>query len=575
MAAAIQLQPPELKAQADPGGQSFPADSYVFEDPPIWRQALGGAVIGAPATQVESVVMVSDGGNIKAFSWQGRPLWDYFARGRVQPFITRTREGTTYVCRSSNQNNGILIAINRAGRELWQMNLGEPLTAPVLTGWDGRLFIFTAYRIRCMTASGSTLWSITLDKKTALKPCLDEQGGFFLVLEDGELLRINAFGKIDSEKLDTIPVSVTPVHQGNNRYALLIAYSTGSLELLDTANANREIFRNITLPARPVAAAARENKAAFLLGNGRICLFSLAERRILWTGETHLAAADISNPNFETTFFFDERGIYALTRNGACAYADDGRRLWLIRIRGAASLPAFSDEGVLYSGGADWILYAYKLEERVRVQKRLLYGPAPEGSYGTGIKRPDMWSGYINRFTESEMDIWFREIELAIRQGQIGEKEIEYTSWLMEIAGSALGLYSIGARPPVQSPYRSRAVGLLSYMGSSETIPFLADLFFRETDPLVKTAAAQALGRIGVDPDGISMRAFSNAVFPPAPLRDEQVLTAIANAVGALCRFSGPPLSEPGIRILTALSSRERPPAVRTNAEREILSLRN
>ena len=546
----------------------------LFDDPPFWRQAMGGAVVGSPVSQAESVVMVSDGGNVKAFSWQGKPLWDYYARGRLQPFITRSREGTTYVCRSANQNSGVLIAINRSGRELWQINLGEPLNAPIITGWDGRLFVFTVNRILCYTASGFPLWSKKMEKGTAIKPQSDGQGGFFLVLEDGEFLIINAFGNVISEKLATIPMSIIPVKISGDAVSFLFVYSTGALELYDTDGKNLDALGEITLQARPLAVTTWNSNAAFLLANCRVCLLSLTEKKVLWNSDSHLSATDLAVAGFDTNFFYDERGIYLLTRSGASAFLEDGRRLWLMRLRGAASLPAFSDEGVLYSGGADWILYAYKLEERVKIQKRLLYGPAPEGNYGTGISQPGAWSNYPNRFTESEMDIWFREIETALRQGQVGEKEKEYVSWLMEISGSSMGIYNRESRAPVFTPPRARAARLLAYMGSTETIPFLANLFTRERDTAVKAAAAEALGKIGVDPEGLAMGVFSEAVFPPSPLRDEQVLTAVVIATGALCRFSGPPLSETGIRILTLLSSPDRPPAVRSRAEREILTLR-
>ncbi|MCL2834650.1 MAG: HEAT repeat domain-containing protein [Treponema sp.] len=564
-----------------------------FNDPPYWRQAIGGAVIGSPASQAESVVMVSDGGNVKAFGWQGKPLWDYFARGRLQPFITRSREGTTYVCRSSNSGTGILIAINRAGRELWQINLSEPLISPVLVGWDGRLFVFTANRIRCLTASGYQLWSKNPGMAIAIKPQYDGHGGFFLVLEDGEFQNYDAFGNTDSETLAEIPINITPLDGAGAEKTFLLTYSTGTAEIYscgadqlkadqlmpdqiktDSAKSNRIKLDGITFPGRPVNVTTRGNSAAYLLADGRVCLLSLNDKKILWTADTHLGAADLAGPDFESTFFYDERGIYLLTKSGASAFTDDGRRLWLIRLRGAASLPCFSDEGILYSGGTDWILYAYKLEERVKVQKHLLYGPAPEGNYGTAITQPGFWSDYPNIYNENEMNAWFREIETAIRQGQIGENEKEYVSWLMEIAGSTLGIYNPGNRPPVLVPPRARAARLLAYMGSAETIPFLSGLFARDRDPVVRAAAAEALGRIGVDPEGLAMNAFSEAVFPPAPLRDEQVLTAIAAASGALCRFSGPPLSETGIRILTSLSAADRPPAVRNRAEREIISLR-
>jgi hypothetical protein len=47
---------------------------------PAWRHALGGAVIGAPAAQAESVVAICDGGTVEAYSRQGTPLWSFKAR---------------------------------------------------------------------------------------------------------------------------------------------------------------------------------------------------------------------------------------------------------------------------------------------------------------------------------------------------------------------------------------------------------------------------------------------------------------------------------------------------------------
>jgi outer membrane protein assembly factor BamB len=110
-----------------------------YPDAFIRRQALGGFVLGNPVAQAESVVAVTDGGNLKSFSSQGTPLWDYYARGRLTPFVSRSREGTSYICRT----NGLFIAVNRTGRELWRLDLKSPIVCPVLIGWDGRLFIFT------------------------------------------------------------------------------------------------------------------------------------------------------------------------------------------------------------------------------------------------------------------------------------------------------------------------------------------------------------------------------------------------------------------------------------------------
>jgi outer membrane protein assembly factor BamB len=196
----------------------------------------------------------------------------------------------------------------------------------------------------------------------------------------------------------------------------------------------------------------------------------------------------------------------------------------------------------------------------------------PEGSYGLGNPSPSSWADYYFRFNEDEMRLRLDRIEEDLHLGQVGANEREYTAYLMEIAGSLPNPVPAG-NPPVQVRYRAQAVRLLGFMGSRETIPFLANVFTRDPEPPVKTAAAEAIGRIGVDPEGKALRAFTNAVFPPVPLRDEQVLTAVAAAAGALCRFSGPPLSDTGVKLLTALSAGDRPPVVKNQARRELDSL--
>ncbi|MDR1863788.1 MAG: PQQ-binding-like beta-propeller repeat protein [Treponema sp.] len=548
----------------------LPAQEEFSDFLPVWRQALGGAVIGSPAAQAESVVMVCDNGNLKAYTWQGRPLWSYYAGGRLLPFVTRAREGTSYICRA----NGVLLAVNRSGRELWQINLGENPAWPVLVGWDGRLFVFNEKRITCYTASGFTLWSRSLDNKIASKPSMDVSGGFFLVLEDGEFLSFDPFGRVSTHKLDILPQAAVSLPggaaEGGGVFLLLYQEDGGRAEILRFPGGRREALKNPGFPAPPLAAAARGTETAVFLKDGRVALLSRIQEKILWTGNSHLSPGEASG---EAELLFDERGIYLLTKTGAAAFTEDGRRLWAIRLTGAASLPAFSDEGVLYSGSRDWILNAYKPEQRVRLRPRELYGPAPEGSYGIGRPSPSRRADHPLRFSEDTIVRRLREISRAIRLGSIGENEKDYAAYLMETAASLADYPWTRDYPLVLTRHRAEAARLLAYMGSRETVPFLAELFKRDPDGMVKAAAAEAIGRIGVDPGGLALKTFSDAVFPPFPLRDEAALAAVAAATGALCRFSGPPLSAAGVRLLAALASRQDSPPIRNRAEQELKSL--
>jgi len=556
--------------------QSSHAQEVEIADLHIWRQAIGGSAIGQPLAQVESVVVLTDGGNLRSYSSAGTPLWDYYARGRLTPYVSRSREGTTYICRT----NGVLIAINRIGRELWQTNLRSPIVTPIIFGWDGRLFIFTSREIICLTGSGYRLWSRAIDKTLAIAPIIDATGGFIMVFDDGEVVQNDPYGNILSNRAaGTAPIALVSLEDEEKIHRILIFFEDRHFEVFNGTLHGEAVLRgSLNLPAQPMAAAGRENQVALLLRDGKISLFSLEEKQILWTEDSHIRTTEL--PNRAGTgkealdLFFDERGIYILTRTGATGFTTDGRRLWTIRLTGTSSVPAFGDDGIIYSGSNDWTINAYILEDRGRETERLLYGEAPPGRYNDESLNLSFRTDYYF-FSELELETRFAEIRRDIMDGTVGAKEKEHSSWLMETAGSLAANPWAGSHPPVHVIHRIEAARILGYISSSETIPFLADLFIRDPEPYVKAAAAESIGRIGVDPDGIALRAFQSIVLPPMPSMDEITLTATASAIGALCRFSGPPVSVAGVRLLSFISTDEKPPGARRQAQMEIASLRH
>ena len=548
---------------------------------PFWRQALGGAVTALPSVQAQSAVVTLDGGNIRAYSTAGTPLWNYFTGGRLSPFVTRSLEGTSYISRT----NGALMAVNRSGRELWRIYPGGQLSGHIITGWDGRLFVPAGNRLYCYTASGNLLWARTFEENISLSPILDQGGGIILSLVNNEVHRINPFGETRIWKRSSRPavlLSLSPQAGTNDRTSpladprVLAIYENGAMEILSeieewfiTAQSGANLYMLPRLPAGPLAAASRGNNAAVVTTDGRALLISTDEGKILWTGDSHIRISGTRAG--EATMIYDERGIYILSRNGATGFTDDGRRLWYTLLENTAAIPAFGDDGVLYSGGRDWILYTYKLEDRALSGKQTLYGPVPEGNYGTGNPPRRLLAESPLLFNETEVRNRLESISSSIRAGRVGSNELAWTAWFMETAGFK-PTEEFG--PPHEIRNRVTAIRLLGHIGSRETIPWLTNLFRRETDPAVKSAAASAIGAIGVDPEGIAMRAFLDTVTFSSVSQDEQTLIAVAAATGALCRFSGPPLSDTGVRILTLLSVSTQPSLVRRQASAELASFR-
>jgi outer membrane protein assembly factor BamB len=134
-------------------------------------------------------------------------------------------------------------------------------------------------------------------------------------------------------------------------------------------------------------------------------------------------------------------------------------------------------------------------------------------------------------------------------------------------------------RPQVQILERAECIRQLGFLGSRETVPFLARLFAHKfpngtyEDPEILKACSQAIGRIGVDPAGDAIRAFTYLLAPDNATMDPAALMAAATATKDLCRFSGPPLSDAGIRLLRAFTVTDFPPVVKRHATKELETL--
>ncbi|MDR2194220.1 MAG: PQQ-binding-like beta-propeller repeat protein [Treponema sp.] len=534
----------------------------------FWEKAAAGVVIGTPSAQAGSVVIALDGGVVKAYSWQGELLWEYFASGKLCPFLTRSWDGISYVCRT----NGSLCALNRVGKERWRVNLNAPITAPVITGWDGRIFVTVAQTIVCFNSEGTRLWTRHLEGKTIIPPVLDKQGGILFAIDrggsaSGKIVNIGPFGTVTEIDLAETPVVLVSIEGKSGERMALAWYNDGTGETFTCSEGRFGAAQAFpSLPATPIAAREYKGDIAVALSNGNVLLLS-SEGEVLWQADAGLSGTG------ETYLINEDRGIYALSRARAAGFSHDGALKWALDIQNAASMPAFGRDGVLYSGGGDWILYAFQLEYTGEMRETSIYGANVQGKYGLG-ELPRQRSDYYNQFNDFSLSYQFSRIREKIKQGQLGEDEPVFSTYLKEAAGSARNSLSIPAtQPPVHLVHRVEAVRLLASFGSYELIPFFADLFLYDKEPQVKVAAAEAIGRIGVDPDGIAMQAFAQTITPPIVSMDEQVLTAVAAAVGSLCHISGPPMIPFGVPILAGLAASGKPPLVRKRAMLELSRL--
>jgi len=527
---------------------------------PMWEAGIGDTIRGMPHLQAGSVVLVGENGRVRSFFQSSTALWNFDARGTAVPYIARSYEAATYVCNT----DGVFMAINRVGRELWRINLGKPISYPPVVGWDGRVFISLDNTMTCRTASGNALWTIDLGSPIAFAPILDKTGSVATVLQNMDFVKVHQFSRVERVRLDRVPIMIVSLDEGN-RQSYVLFYQSGEMEKINFnsgaargSQLSKESLRS--LPAPPVASESRGAQFVVTLRDGRILCLN-AQGDTLWTRNTHEAAEERGPANLtmgQAQMMYDERGIYAITIRGISAFTPEGRRRFVHRLQTASSgVPGLCDEGLLWASGTDNILRVYKVEVRQRtIPRNRFYGLEPEGDYGMGSPPPSPWTGDSSRYHDINQDRVYEEMAALIRSGNLGTMEPIYVAYMMEMIGFFIGNphYS-PVRPAVKPPQRVRLINLLALVGSRETIPFLWNIFDRDAEPAVRSACAEAIGRIGVDPTGRSFHSYNFLLAPNNPNVDPQLVLAASSSIASLCRFSGPPLAPEGIRVLRYFSN--------------------
>jgi hypothetical protein len=379
---------------------------------PVWRGALGGAVLCPPACVDGAVVAVCEGGFVRAFSYGGEDLWTYRIPGKLEPFVTRGPDGISWVAQAEAGGPRKLIALNRAGRKVSELVFDKPFTASPEAGLDGRVFVPFGDTVVMYSFRGQKL---------------------------GESKQDGASGS------GFLPVR-PPVHP------------------------------HVTLT---------------------------------------MTRAQGQRPGSE----------------------------WVLDITGAAALPVYND-GLVIVGGRNWILAAYRVEDPPSASS------APPETYKLAERTavPDWVS--------------IQGIAAALDRGTVGGNERIFASFLMDIC-------QITATPKLRAANieeRVTALALLGRLGSSEYMPFLADVLRYETAPVLKVAAARAIGSVGIDRDGRAMAVLMNEALPVFPRNDPFTAVALADAAGNLILVNGPPAYSQGAAILGAYAAQKSSPSLQKRA---------
>lgn len=517
----------------------------------LFRFPAGGLVSYGPVGRLGLVWFMTDGRIMHVVSEDGRALGKRSLPARQLSFIVCDPFGRALVPEGNNQ----LSMINRAGQAVWTISTGVPDHAPVFFE-DGNFLLALGSSLRLHAPNGQRLWQLALARPLRLAPQIDEDGNFLLVYDDSswQIYERNGRASPLGGKMDAPVIAATPAGGG----FFWLACSDNTVRLAQSAQSGAAV----ALGPAAVSAIHGQDGVLFVLDTeGRLSAFKNGSER-LWQTLTEARGRAALR-------WFEDR-LLITSGSLAASYDLNGRLLRQLRLANNSGQLWIGGNGSVFSGGRDWILYSYRFERGTAAGAKP--GASASLEAAESALRSELF--WISGGLANEESLLNRllDIEKSVKSGTIGAGLEQARQFALALA---LGLADFSARTPGYSGReldpgihaRLKACELLGLMGSPTVVPPLADLFSSAADPLLRSAAADAIARIGLDPDASAMRAFEAA---SRGRLDARAALSMISAVEALQRGGGMVDLQSGAAALVRLLGSDWPQVVRNRADQAL-----
>jgi outer membrane protein assembly factor BamB len=529
--------------------------------PPLhFRWSSGGVLVEPPLIAGGLVYLVSEDRSVTALDEGGRILYKSDFRLTAKARLAPGRGGALLVADADR-----LIRLNRFGRQSFSLRFpGMAELRPPAEGWDGRLFLAGGAELACVSVSGALKWRASLPAAVVSGPLLLSDGRAVLGLADGSL---RSYGPFSDERLLSPPAKSPVLSLAEAEGTLAFLRTDGTLYALDDQGAALAIAQGVKAFCR----VEEKPLWAVLYKSGGIEALDSTGARA-WKAD--------APASYDSILSMPGR-VYLLGKSGLAALNASGAPLKDMRIANNAVPPRVSEGGIVYAGGLDWILYAYRFDaERLRD-----YGPA-EGAAGSASAAGKAGGSYgVADFDRETLELMtgideeaaqaslLFDVEKSLESATIGAGEPDSVAVCAAIALSrADALTGRAAKNRGLYPLqRERACALLGRLGSTECREALARVIAQDDEDAVRAAAARALGSIGWDGDGYSLDTLERYCGRGYAPGSERLLEAACAAIGEIALFEGP--SDRGASILLRILEYPCPPFIRAAALKALRSL--
>ena len=539
-----------------------------FDSEPVWRRAFGGEIGTFPAQGPGSdVYIVAEDRALHSLNGDtGAVNWIYRPGGKLRSLLMIGADGTIYIQNDRQE----LFAVTPGGTGRWKLPLDAGMAALPAGGLDGRIFLpLVTGEILCISRRGKILWTMNTTSEASAAPVVNAEGLLWIPLSSGQIVCVDQWGEEIAHARLGEAVSALAL-DGDGR--IWAGGYDGAISVFphyagrhsNTPSARLDsVFRRKTESSRVVAILTTSSKRGLVFyAAGEVVLYSEDGKRI---GRFRIALSG-GAPSVSA-----DGTIFAPLSDGSIGVvhpdSTNGDVNTKLQAGSALSEPLLTNQGMLIAGGGDWILYAWKAGLPGSGWLQFRGGPLRSGV----LPIP---SAVVDRETARKDPRFFVREQMAISDSLEQRMKLveEIESYADELAMRKTlpwvdllleDLVSIGTIRSVDRYNEGKSshalVRAAGYRLISKGVDFrLRDLILQclqnEQDPMALAAGFRALGRIGSDWDGASMRTIYSRYRALEP-RSEEFILETARALMNLVRYNGDVSDSSGIDLLDRLLS--------------------
>ncbi len=465
-----------------------------------WRFVTGGKILYKPAVDHRGIIyFASDDRHLYAVLPEGREKWSFALRSKPSSSPVISYSGTIYIgCVS-----GKFYAVAPNGSLRWCFDSGSGACLNPALGRDGTIYLPTSGgTLYALDFAGNEKWRFKARAGISSSASIGPGGSIYFSSTDRRLYALNPSGEKKWEARMSGSVGTPAVGLDGNLYV----NSSG----IQAISPNGKHLWHYSIPAR-TADPVIQSDGIIIAGaqNARLYAISSRGKKIwdLYIGEAMQSPAAVAEDN--SIFVGTENNhLYVVT--------PDGRVQWVFSAKRTVRIPTITEDGSLYFGSDDWILYALKLKAG---------GPddGPWPIYLHDTQHTSRFNGLKDLCSPAAMILkelaYSNSIDLKFAALSDIEQYIEGRKFLavhvqsleeilafLALEGVTYRVYEQGTVINNYPQVRLRSCEILGSLATEGAWNILLDVIHNDSDSMVKTTAVGALARIGADVNGRAVK---------------------------------------------------------------------